>query len=68
MRSQWLSEFSLSAEDEQRLDNFDRDIQRESELFLGYPCNGIFDYSTLYRFCNIPSIMLEILIYPVTTI
>ena len=50
MRSQWLSEFSLSVEDEQRLDNFYRDIQRESELFLGYPCNGIFDYSPLYRF------------------
>ncbi len=47
MRSQWLSEFSLSAEDEQRLDNFYRDIQRESELFLGYPCNGI-DLSNNY--------------------
>ena len=54
MRSQWLSEFSLSAEDEQRLDNFYRDIQRESELFLGYPCNGIFDYSPLYRCWQYP--------------
>ena len=54
MRSQWLSEFSLSAEDEQRLDKFYREIQRESELFLGYPCNGIFDYSPLYRFLEYP--------------
>ena len=54
MRSQWLSEFSLSAEDEQRLDNFYQDIQRESKLFLGYPCNQIFDYSPLYRFLQYP--------------
>ncbi|GAB4550030.1 MAG: hypothetical protein Tsb0014_44640 [Pleurocapsa sp.] len=54
MRSQWLSEFSLSAEDAQRLDNFYQQIQEESELFLGYPCNGIFDYSPLYRFLQYP--------------
>ncbi|WP_019504461.1 histidine decarboxylase [Pleurocapsa sp. PCC 7319] len=54
MRSQWLSEFALSEKDEQRLDNFYRDIQQESELFLGYPCNGIFDYSPLYRFLQYP--------------
>ena len=49
MRSQWLSKFSLSTEDEQRLDNFYQDIQQESELFLGYPCNEIFDYSPLNK-------------------
>ncbi len=54
MQSQWLSEFPLSTEDEQRLKDFYRDIQRESELFLGYPCNGIFDYSPLYRFLQYP--------------
>jgi histidine decarboxylase len=54
MQSQWLLEFSLSAEDKQRLDNFYQDIQQESDLFLGYPCNGIFDYSPLYRFLQYP--------------
>ncbi|MGF1541682.1 MAG: histidine decarboxylase [Pleurocapsa sp.] len=54
MRSPWLSDFSLSATDEQRLDNFYREIERESESFLGYPCNGIFDYSPLYRFLQYP--------------
>jgi histidine decarboxylase len=54
MRSQWLSKLSLCDEDKQRLDNFYRDIQRESELFLGYPCNGVFDYSPLYHFLQYP--------------
>ena len=54
MRSQLLSEFYLSTEDEKRLDNFYQNIQQESELFLGYPCNGIFDYSPLYRFLQYP--------------
>lgn len=54
MRSQWLSDFSLSTTDEKRLDDFYREIERESELFLGYPCNGIFDYSPLYRFLQYP--------------
>lgn len=50
MRTRWLSEFSLSAKDKQRLDNFYQEIQQESQLILGYPCNAIFDYSPLYRF------------------
>jgi histidine decarboxylase len=54
MRSQLISEFVLSLKDEQRLDNFFQKIQRESELFLGYPCNGIFDYSPLFRFLQYP--------------
>ena len=54
MRSQWLSEFSLSAPDEQRLEEFYQQLLGESDLFLGYPCNGIFDYSPLYRFLQFP--------------
>jgi histidine decarboxylase len=54
MRSQWLSEHELSSEDRQRLDQFYQDIQAEAERFLGYPCNGIFDYSPLFRFLQYP--------------
>ena len=54
MRSQLISEFALSTEDEQRLDDFYRVLQKESQLSLGYPCNGIFDYSPLYRFLQYP--------------
>ena len=54
MRSQWLSKFPLSFQDEQRLEKFYQDIKKESAFFLGYPCNGIFDYSSLYRFLQYP--------------
>jgi histidine decarboxylase len=54
MQSPWLSKFSLSAAHEQRLDKFYQDIQSESSQLLGYPCNGIFDYSPLYRFLQYP--------------
>lgn len=54
MQSSWLSQFSLSAAHEQRLDKFYQDIQSESSQLLGYPCNGIFDYSLLYRFLQYP--------------
>jgi histidine decarboxylase len=54
MRSPWLSEFMLSAPDEQRLDKFYQEIQSESAQLLGYPCNGVFDYSPLYRFLQYP--------------
>jgi histidine decarboxylase len=50
MGSQWLTESPLSKAETQRLDAFYQVIQGESELFMGYPCNGIFDYSPLYRF------------------
>lgn len=54
MRSQWLSEYSLTATDQERLEQFFGEIQEESKLFLGYPCNGIFDYSPLYKFLQYP--------------
>jgi histidine decarboxylase len=54
MYSHWLSEFSLTLEDEQRLEGLYQDIQKESEHFLGYPCNKVFDYSPLYRFLQFP--------------
>ena len=54
MQSQWLSEFSLSDEDAQRLERFYRHIQQESEHFLGYPCNSVFDYSPLFRLLEFP--------------
>lgn len=54
MKSQWLSKYSLSSANAERLDQFFDEIQQESKLFLGYPCNGIFDYSPLYRFLQYP--------------
>jgi histidine decarboxylase len=54
MRSPWFSEFVLSVPDEQRLDKFYQDIQSEFAQLLGYPCNGLFDYSPLYRFLQYP--------------
>ncbi len=50
MRSQWLSEHDLSVTDQQRLDRFYQNTQAEAERLLGYPCNGLFDYSPLFRF------------------
>ena len=60
MRSPWLSDLTLSdltlsdltlsAADQARLDQFYQEICQESERFLGYPCNTVFDYSPLFRF------------------
>jgi histidine decarboxylase len=50
MRSQWLSDYELSSDDRQRLDQFYQNVQTEAEHSLGYPCNGVFDYSPLLRF------------------
>ena len=44
----------LSAEDEGRLDDFYRQMEKESSSFVGYPSNGVFDYSDLYRFLRFP--------------
>lgn len=54
MGFQLLSEYQLSAEDQQKLDRFYREIQTEAERFLGYPCNELFDYSPLFRFLQYP--------------
>jgi histidine decarboxylase len=45
---------ALSLQEEQRLDQLYDKIEYEYEHFLGYPCNGIFDYTPLYRFLNYP--------------
>ncbi len=45
---------SLPAEDEGRLDDFYRAMEKESSRFVGYPSNGVFDYSDLYRFLRFP--------------
>jgi histidine decarboxylase len=54
MRSQGLSEYDLSVADRQTLDRFYQDTQAEAERLLGYPCNGLFDYSPLFRFLQYP--------------
>ncbi len=45
---------SLPAEDEGRLDEFYRAMEKESSEFVGYPSNSVFDYSDLYRFLRFP--------------
>ena len=47
-------ETSLSAEDEGRLHDFYRAMEKESSRFVGYPSSGVFDYSDLYRFLRFP--------------
>ncbi len=44
----------LTAADQARLDDLHRTIAEQAQRFLGYPCNGDFDYSPLYRFLQFP--------------
>ncbi|MDH5232838.1 MAG: histidine decarboxylase, partial [Gammaproteobacteria bacterium] len=44
----------LSAKDRKRLDALLKQIDLESDRFLGYPCTRDFDYSALYPFLNYP--------------
>src|SRR5262245_40842315 len=44
----------LSAQDQRRLDELHERLRREEELFVGYPCNALFDYRPLYRFLDYP--------------
>ena len=44
----------LSAENVRQLDDFYREMEKESSCFLGYPSNGVFDYTDLYRFLRFP--------------
>lgn len=44
----------LAPADSIRLDRLFADCERESERFLGYPCNADFDYSPLLRFLKFP--------------
>lgn len=54
MRSPLLSTYPLSSKDTQRIDQLYESLRQEADLFLGYPCNGIFDYSPLYKFLQFP--------------
>ncbi len=54
MRSQQFPQQTLSPHDSSRLDQLYEAFQVENESFLGYPCNGVFDYSPLYRFLEFP--------------
>jgi histidine decarboxylase len=44
----------LSKPDQHRLDRFYEDMKTEAGRFIGYPCNGLFDYSPLFRFLQYP--------------
>lgn len=45
---------SLSATDDNRLDELYRHIESEYETFIGYPCSGDMDYQSLFRFLHFP--------------
>ena len=44
----------LPREEQERLEQLYRTVERESKTFVGYPCTCIFDYSELYRFLRFP--------------
>ena len=44
----------LSREDQEKLDSLTRNLEKELEHFIGYPCNTLFDYSALYHFLKLP--------------
>jgi histidine decarboxylase len=44
----------LTAKDQRRLDQLYAQVDRESTSFIGYPCNGCFDYQPLFRFLKHP--------------
>ena len=44
----------LSREDQEKLDNLEKNLEKELEHFIGYPCNTLFDYSALYHFLKLP--------------
>ena len=48
-------ETSLSAEDEGRLDDFYRAMEKESSRFVGYPSSGVFDYFGSLSIPSFPS-------------
>lgn len=45
----------LAEADRKRLDDLYHSLQVENGRILGYPCNGAFDYSPLYRFLAFPA-------------
>ena len=46
--------YHLSADDQRRLDDLFDTITREQECFVGYPCNALFDYHSLFKFLDYP--------------
>ena len=46
--------YTLSAENQQRLDDLLTKIDFEANHFLGYPCTREFDYTSLYPFLSYP--------------
>ncbi|PSB01910.1 histidine decarboxylase [Merismopedia glauca] len=54
MNSRSLFEHELSPDDQTRLDRLYEYIQAEAQRFIGYPCNGVFDYTPLFRFLQYP--------------
>jgi histidine decarboxylase len=46
--------FHLSADDQRRLDELFATILREQECFVGYPCNALFNYHSLFKFLDYP--------------
>ncbi len=44
----------LSEQDGKRLDGIFEVLRREAASYVGYPCNGAFDYGSLHRFLRFP--------------
>ena len=42
----------LAAEDQERLDKLFEKFEQSRPRFIGYPCNQVWDYSSLFRFLN----------------
>jgi histidine decarboxylase len=49
-----LPRHELSSENRHRLDRLYEDLEAEAQRLIGYPCNGLFDYTPLYRFLQYP--------------
>jgi histidine decarboxylase len=45
---------NLAPKQQQRLQDFLHDMQKEANHFLGYPCTRMFDYSELFPFLALP--------------
>jgi histidine decarboxylase len=54
MSSRSPSAYQLSPDDQTKLDCLYEHIQAEAQRFIGYPCNGVFDYTPLFRFLQYP--------------
>jgi len=50
-----MTQYTLSADDQARLDDLFDSMRESSQHFLGYPVARDYDYSSLYRFLQFPS-------------